>query len=128
MYLFSNMIKDKLLSSKTTKSILSSSFVCIIISMCLLVNLFTPGSSTVVNSKSGSVSSIFHTCECKTQVHSLACAEAPGQFAPISCNVSLLEDSVTSPGLCLLSYMERLQTVFPASINISPPYKPPRII
>ena len=122
------MIKDKFLLTKTAKSFLSSSFVSIIILMCLLVNFFTPGLNTVVNNKSGSVSSVFHTCECKTEVHSLACAEVPDQFMPISYNISLPEDSVSSQGLCLLSYMERQQTAVPASINIPPPYKPPRIV
>ena len=154
------MIKDKLLS-KTTKSILSSSFVSIIISMCLLVNLFTPGLSTVVKSKSSIVSSEYHTCGCITGVHSLdlcccgeeagmsgmkclperdsenaftsfiqslACAGVPDQFTPISYNVSLPEEGVSSPGLFMLYYTGRLRTAFPDSIKISPPYKPPRII
>jgi hypothetical protein len=156
------MIKRKLLLSKTTKSILSSSFVSIVISMCLLINLFTPELSTVVkDNKSSTVSSEYHTCGCITGVHSLdlcccgekaktsgvkclpeidpgnvftsfiqslACAGAPDRFTPISYNVSLPESSVSSPGLFLLYHMERLQTVFPASIKTSPPYKPPRII
>jgi len=155
------MIKDKLLLSKATKFILSSSLVSIVISICLLVNLFTPGLSTVVKGKSGTVSSGYHTCGCKTGVHSLdlcccgeeagmsgmkclpeidsenafttfiqslACAGVPDQFTPISYNVSLPEDCVSSPGLFLLYYMERLRTVFPASIKTSPLYKPPRII
>lgn len=155
------MIKDKLLS-KTTKFMLSSYFVSIIISMCLLVNLFSPGLSTVVRgNKSGTTLSEYHTCGCITGVHSLdlcccgeeagmsgmkclpgmdsentftsfiqslACAGVPGQFTPISYNVSLPEDGIFSPGLCLFYYAERPQTVFPASIEISPPYKPPRII
>ena len=154
------MIKDKRISTKMTKSILSSSFVSIVISMCLLVNLFTPGLSTVVKgNKSVTVSSEFHTCGCITGVHSLslcccgeeagmhetkclperdsgnvlttfiqslACAGVPDHFTPISYNVSLPEDGVSSPGL-FMYYMERLQTVFPASIKISPPDKPPRI-
>ncbi|MCR4289333.1 MAG: hypothetical protein NUV86_03620 [Candidatus Scalindua sp.] len=66
------MIKDKLLLTKVTKSILSSSFVSIVISMCLLVNLFTPGLSTVVQNKSSTVSSEYHTCGCITGVHSLS--------------------------------------------------------
>jgi hypothetical protein len=156
------MIKRNLLLSKTTKSILSSSFVSIVISMCLLVNLFTPGLITVVKgNKSGTVSSVYHTCGCITGVHnldlcccgeeadmsgttclpeidpenvftsfiqSLACAGAPDRFTPISYNVSLAENGVSSPGLLLLYHMERLQTDFPVSIKNSPPYKPPRII
>jgi len=154
------MIKDKLLS-KTTKFMLSSSIVSIVISMCLLVNLFTPALSTVVKGKSGTVSSEYHTCGCISGVHSLdlcccgeeagmsgmkclperssedafttfiqslACAGVPNQFTPISYNVSLPEDGASSPGLFLLYYTGRLRTVFPASIKISPPYKPPRII
>jgi len=156
------MIKSKLLLSKTVKPILSSSLVCVVISICLLVNLFTPGLSTVVKgNKSGTVSSEYHTCGCITGVHSLdqcccgkkegthetkclpergsgnafttfiqslACAGVPNKFAPISYNVSLPDDSISSPGLFLLYHMERLQTVFPASIKNFPPYKPPRII
>ena len=156
------MIKSKLLLSKTVKPILSSSLVCVVISICLLVNLFTPGLSTVVNgNKSGTVSSEYHTCGCITGVHSLdqcccgekegthetkclpeidsenifasfiqslACSGTPDQFTPISYNVSLPENGVSSPGLFLLYHMERLQTVFPASIKNFPPYKPPRII
>ncbi len=75
------MIKDKLLS-KTTKFMLSSSFVSIIISMCLLVNLFSPGLSTVVRgNKSGTTLSEYHTCGCITGVHSLdlcCCGEEAG--------------------------------------------------
>lgn len=153
------MIKDKLLSTKITKSILSSSVVSIVISMCLLVNLFTPGISTVVKgNNSSTVSSEYHTCGCITGVHSLdqcccgedagttclpeidsenifasfiqslACSGTPDQFTPISYNVSLPENGVSSPRLFLLYHMERLQTVFPASIKNFPPYKPPRII
>ncbi len=156
------MIKDKLLLSKTTKYILSSSFVCIVISMCLFVNLFTPGLSTVVKgNKSSTVSSEYHTCGCITGVHSLdlcccgekagmsgtkclpeidpenaltsfiqslACAGVPDQFTPISYNVSLPENGVSSPGLFMLYYMGTLRTAFLDSIKISPPYKPPRII
>lgn len=154
------MLKDKLLTAKTVKYILSSSFASIVISMCLLVNLFTPGLSTVVKGKSSTVLSEYHTCGCITGVHSLdlcccgndagthetkclpardsgnafttfiqsmVCSGVPDQFTPISYNVSLPEDGVSSPGLCLLFYMERLHTVFPASITTYPPYKPPRI-
>ena len=153
------MINDKILLSKTTKFMLSSSFVSIVISMCLLVNLFTPGLSAVVKGKSGTVSSEYHTCGCITGVHSLdrcccgegthetkclpergsenvftvfiqslACAGVPNRFGPISYNVSLPDNDVSSPGLFLLYYTGRLRTAFPASIKISPPYKPPRII
>ncbi len=156
-----SMKKDKLQLTKVTKSIRSLSFVSIIISKCLLVNLFTPGLSTVVKGKRGAVLSEYHTCGCVTGVHSLdlcccgeeegthstkclperdsanaftsfiqslACAGVPEQFTPISYNVNLPEDDVSSPGLFLLYYTERLQTVFPASIKISPLYKPPKII
>ncbi len=149
-----SMIKDKLLLIKVTKSIWSSSFVSIIISMCLLINLFTPGLSTVVKGKRGTVLSEYHTCGCITGVHSLdlcccgeeagmsgmkclpeidsenaftsfiqslACAGVPDQFTPISSNVSLPEDGVSSPGFFLLYYMGRLRTVSPASIKISAP-------
>lgn len=154
------MIKDKLLLTKVTKSLLTSSLVSIAISMCLLVNLFTPGLSTVVKNKSSTVSVEYHTCGCITGVHSLdrcccgngggthatkclpekdsgnaftsfiqslACAGIPDQFTPISYNIRLPEDGVSSPKLSLSYYTEKLQTIFSASIKISPPYKPPRI-
>jgi hypothetical protein len=157
---FAIMIKDKLQLSKTVKFMLSSSFVSIIISMCLLVNLFTPGFGTVLKSEKGSFPCEHHTCGCKTEpdclnncccakekstsemkclleedsnglfssfIQSLVCAGVPNQFTTIPYNVSLPEDSVSSPGLFMLYYMERLQTVFPTSIKMSPPYKPPRI-
>jgi hypothetical protein len=156
-----SMKKDKLQLTKVTKSIRSSSFVSIIISMCLLVNLCTPGLSTVVKGKRGAVLSEYHTCGCITGVHSLdlcccgeeggahatkclperdsanaftsfiqslACAGVPEQFTPISYNVNLPKNGVSSPGLFLLYYMEKLRTVSPASIMVSPPYKPPRIV
>lgn len=153
------MMKDKLLLSKTVKFMLSSSFVSIIISMCLLVNLFTPGFGTVLKSEKGTFPCEHHICGCKTEpdclnncccakkksasemkclleedsnglfssfIQSLVCAGVPDQFTAISYNVSLPEDSVSSPGFFMLYYMERLQTVFPASIKIPPPDKPPR--
>jgi hypothetical protein len=154
-----SMKKDKLQLTKVTKSIRSSSFVSIIISMCLLVNLCTPGLSTVVKGKRGAVLSEYHTCGCITGVHSLdlcccgdgthetkclpergsenaftsfiqslACAGVPEQFTPISYNVNLPKNCDSSPGLILLYYMEKLRTVSPASIMVSPPYKPPRIV
>jgi hypothetical protein len=129
--------------------------------MCLLVNLFTPGFSTVLKSEKGTFPCEHHICGCKTEpdclnncccakkkstsemkclleedsnglfssfIQRLVCAGVPDQFTAISYNVSLPEDSVSSPGFFMLYYMERLQPVFPASINTSPPDKPPRII
>ncbi len=154
------MIKDKLQLSTATKFMLSSTFVSIVLSMCLLVNLFTPGFSTVIKGKSTSLQFESHTCECNSKPHSiksccceieenasekksllkedqeglfttfiqsLACVGVPDKYAAISYNISPPEDGVSSPGFFLLNYMGRLRTVFPASINISPPYKPPRI-
>ncbi len=57
------MIKNKLL--------LSSSCVSIIISMCLLVNLFAPCLSTVVKKKSVALHPGFHTCKCNPEPHSV---------------------------------------------------------
>ena len=160
MPLQQKMLKDKLQLSTATKFMLSSTFVSIVLSMCLLVNLFTPGFSTVIKGKSTSLQFESHTCECNSKPHSinscccaieantsekesilkenteglfttfiqsLACAGVSDQFMPISYNISPPKDGVSSPGLFLLNYMGRLRTVFPASINISPPYKPPRI-
>jgi hypothetical protein len=61
-------------------------------------------------------------------IQSLACAGVPEQFTPISYNINLPKNGVSSPGLFLLYYMEKLRTVSPASIMVSPPYKPPRIV
>jgi hypothetical protein len=66
------MINDKILLSMTTKFMLSSSFVSIVIAMCLLMNLFSPGLNAVVKgNKRGIGSSEYHTCGCITGVHSL---------------------------------------------------------
>jgi hypothetical protein len=66
------MTKDKLLLLKKYRFILSSSFVSIVISMCLLVNLFTPGLSVVVKGDiRGIVLGEYHTCGCITGIHSL---------------------------------------------------------
>jgi hypothetical protein len=153
------MIKDKLLLSKTTKALLSSSFVSIVISMCLLVNLFAPGLSTVIHNKSVALHPESHTCECNPEPHSisscccaidisasegkslpkedyqgifstfiksLGCASLPDQSTSFSYNVSLPEDSISSPKLSMLYYLKKHEDVFPASIMISPPDKPPR--
>ena len=66
------MIKDKLLSTKITKSILSSSVVSIVISMCLLVNLFAPGLSTVIHNKSVALHPESHTCKCNPEPHNIS--------------------------------------------------------
>jgi len=60
------MIKDKLQLSAAVKFMLSSTFVSIVVSMCLLVNLFTPNFSTIFKSKKGTFPCEHHTCGCKT--------------------------------------------------------------
>ncbi|MCH7614075.1 MAG: hypothetical protein IIB45_12045 [Candidatus Marinimicrobia bacterium] len=155
------MIKDKLLLSKTIEFMFSSAFVSILVSMCLLVNLFAPGLSTVTKGKSIALQFESHACECSIKPHSinscccaeevntsekecllkddtgslftafiqsLACAGIPDQFTPISYNISLPGDGISFPDIYRFYYIERLQTVFPTSIKMSPPYKPPRII
>jgi hypothetical protein len=155
------MKKDRLLLSKTIKLMFSSTFVSIVVSTCLLVNLFAPGFSIVIKGKSDALQSEYHTCECTSEPHSisscccvleldasegkslpkidsqgvfstfiqsLACAGLPDRFTPISYNVNLPGDGVSFPNLCRFYYIERLQTVFPTSIKMSPPDKPPRII
>jgi hypothetical protein len=154
------MIKDKFLLSKAVKLTLSSSFISIVISMCLLVNLFTPGFSTIIKSKGSAFPCEHHTCGCKTAsdcldhcccvkekstfdmkcllkkdskgafstfIQSLACAGVPDQFTAVSHNLSLPEDGISCPNLYRFYYMKMLRPVFPASIKISPPDKPPRI-
>lgn len=155
------MKKDKLLLPKATKLIFSSTFVSMVVSMCLLVNLFTPGFSIVSKGKVSALQSEYHTCKCNSEPHSinscccaveldtsegksiprlssqgvfstfiqsLACAGLPDQYTPISYNVSLPGDGTYLPDIYSFCFIERLQTVFPASIKMSPPDKPPRII
>ncbi len=160
MPLQQKMIKDKLQLSTATKFMLSSTFVSIVVSMCLLVNLFAPGFSTVIKGKSTALQFESHTCECNSEPHSinscccaieantsekegllkedqeglfttfiqsLGCAGVPDKYAAISYNISLPGDSISFPNLYRFYYIESLQTIFPASIKISPPDKPPRI-
>jgi len=127
--------------------------------MCLLVNLFAPGLSTVIHNKSVALHPESHTCECNPEPHSisscccaidisasegkgllnedyqgifstfiksLGCAGLPDQSASFSYNVSLPEDSISSPRLSMLYYLKKHEKVFPVSIRISPPDKPPR--
>ena len=155
------MIKDKLQLSAAVKFMFSSTFVSIVVSMGLLVNLFAPGFSIVIKGKSGSLQPEYHTCECTSEPHSinscccanrvdiskkksllkedpeglfstfiqsLACAGIPDQFTSISYNIILPGDGISFPDLYRFYYIERLQTVFPTSINTSPPDNPPRII
>ncbi len=49
----------------------SSTFVSIVISMCLLVNLFAPGFSIVIKGKNDTLQSEYHTCECTSEPHSI---------------------------------------------------------
>ncbi len=65
------MIKDKLQLSTATKFMLSSTFISIVVSMCLLVNLFTPGFSTVIKGKRTALQLESHTCECNSEPHSI---------------------------------------------------------
>ncbi|MBZ0108900.1 MAG: hypothetical protein K8F52_09540 [Candidatus Scalindua rubra] len=144
---------------KTVKLIQSSAFVSIIISVCLLVNLFAPGFSTVLMDKSVALQPESHTCKCNPEPHSisscccavkidtsggrsllkedhqgifstfiksLGCAGLPDQSTSFSYNVSLPDDGISSPKLSMLYYLKKHEEVFPASIKISPPDKPPR--
>ncbi len=65
------MKKGKLLLSKTTKLMFSSTFVSIVVSMCLIVNLFAPSFSTVIKGKSSALQSEYHTCKCNSEPHSI---------------------------------------------------------
>jgi hypothetical protein len=143
------------------KFLLSSFFISIVISICLLVNLFALGFSIVAKGKSTAASQYeSHTCVCNSKPHSinscccakvadtsenqgllkrepegifatfiqsLACTGIPDQYAAISYNVSLPEDGISYPILYRFHYIESLQTIFPTSVKVSPPYKPPRI-
>ncbi len=144
---------------KTVKLIQSSTFVSIVISVCILVNLFAPGFSTVIMDKRVALHPESHTCKCNPEAHSisscccavkintsegksllkenyrgifstfiksLGCAALPDQSTSFSYNVSLPEDGISSPKLFMLYYLEKHEEVFPASIKISPPDKPPR--
>ncbi|MDR4497820.1 MAG: hypothetical protein MRK02_07870 [Candidatus Scalindua sp.] len=57
---------------KTVKLIQSSTFVSIAISVCILVNLFVPGLSTVIMDKSLVLQPGSHTCKCNPEPHSLS--------------------------------------------------------
>ncbi len=65
------MKKDKLLLSKTIKFIFSSTFVSIVVSVCLLVNLFAPGFSIVIKREGAALQSEYHTCKCNSEPHSI---------------------------------------------------------
>ncbi len=71
MPLQQKMIKDKLQLPAATKFMLSSTFVSIVVSMCLLVNLFAPGFSTVIKGKRTALQLESHTCECNSEPHSV---------------------------------------------------------
>ena len=59
-------------------------------------------------------------------IQSLGCAGLPDQFTSFSYNVTMPEDGINVPGLSMLHFMDKRQEVFPASIQLSPLYKPPR--
>ena len=154
------MKKTNYYCQRQLKSILSSYFVKIVISICLLVNLFAPGFSTVIKEKSVvTLHTEFHSCECNPELHSisscccaidintseeksllkedyqgifstfiksLGCAGLPDQSTSFSYNISLPEDDCSSPKLSMLFYLKKHQEVFPASLRLSPPDKPPR--
>ncbi len=65
------MEKDKLLLSKTIKFMFSSTFVSIVVSMCLLVNLFAPGFSIVIKGEGDALRFESHTCKCSSEPHSI---------------------------------------------------------
>ena len=51
---------------------LSSAFISIVVSMCLLVNLFAPGFSTVTKGKRTALPQLeSHTCGCNSEPHSV---------------------------------------------------------
>ena len=57
--------------SKTTKLMFSSTFVSIVVSMCLLINLFVPGFSIVIKGEGAALQSEYHTCKCNSEPHSI---------------------------------------------------------
>jgi hypothetical protein len=147
------MIKNKLLLSTTLKFILSSSFVSIVITACLLINLFSPRTGTVVNGRCDTTSIRYHMCGCKSEAHSidlccckeetstglpnnstftafissLACAGIPDQYTPITYKISLPDGGIHFPSLYNFNYIEWLEIAIPASFMIPPPYKPPKL-
>ncbi len=60
------MIKDKLLLIKAIKFFLSPTSISIVISVCLLVNLFLPKFATILTSEKGKFPCENHICGCKT--------------------------------------------------------------
>ncbi len=144
---------------KTVKLIQSSTFVSIVISVCILVNLFAPGFSAVIMDKSVALQPESHTCKCNPEAHSisscccaikinasegksllkedyqgifssfiksLGCAGLPDQLSSFSYNVTMPENGITPPDLSMLHFIDKQQKVFPTSIKLSPPDKPPR--
>ena len=57
---------------KTVTLIQFSTFVSIAVSVCILVNLFVPGLSTVITDKSVVLQPGSHTCKCNPEPHSLS--------------------------------------------------------
>ena len=154
------MKESKIMLPKTIRFLFSSSIVSIVISICLLVTLFSPGLSLISKNGNDTFPCEQHTCGCKsapdclnhccctketntsalkcllkegpkgtlsTFIQSLACAGVPDQFVAILYNISLPEDGVLFPNLYRFYCIKTPQTVFPTSINISLPDKPPRI-
>ena len=146
--------------TKVIKFFPSPTLISIVISICLLVNLFVPSFATFLISEKGEYPCEHHICGCKTApdclnncccvkiantlgmkcslkenpedmpsafIQSLACAGVPDKFTAVSNIISLPDDSIFIPDIYRSYYIKGLQTVFPASIKISPPDKPPRI-
>ncbi|ODS30760.1 MAG: hypothetical protein SCARUB_04122 [Candidatus Scalindua rubra] len=63
-----------------------------------------------------------------TFIQSLACSGTPDQFTAVLDTIRLPEDSIFIPDLYLFCYLKAIPSVFPVSLLISPPDKPPRII
>ncbi len=92
------MIKDKLLLSNAVKLLRSSSFISIVISICLLVNLFTPSFSIISMSKEGEFPCEQHICGCKTAPDCLnhcCCVKGPSML-DMKCTLNENPKDITS--------------------------------
>lgn len=62
----------------------------IVISICLMINLFTPSSGSIVNGKCSTASSRYHICGCRSEAHSidLCCCKEVSNKSEKSCTNS----------------------------------------
>ena len=77
---------------------LSSSFISIVISICLLVSLFIHGFSTIIESQKGAFPCEHHTCGCKTAPDCLnhCCCVKETNTLDMKCTLKKNTEDITS--------------------------------